>query len=297
MARAAERLADAGLAQPLRLLLERDLAEEAQQREVYLRAAAAGALDITDYRSAYGRAFAAMHDAPAVEVLTEALRDTRWGIEAAGALCDIWRRDHGPKERRFFAGWNDFSEHLAQRTARTAGVPPTSDFAEAIFAVVRAMGDAARSEREQQHALGLSVTGLALPHGNKRREIEQLLALPRPIMEKRRLLVAAVRAGEMIPAALLAEGLRDLLEAAQRQRWRLDENRGELMGWVELFPFSDDPARLHEALALLPEDRRRPHTLRRLLEALPQSGFALAILQGSPRITRSSCGSMSGRML
>ena len=117
VARAAERLADAALAEPLRQLLERDLVEEAQQRQAFRRAAARGALDITDYRTSYGRAFAAMHDAPAAAVLTAALGDVRWGLEAAGALYDIWRTDHGPKEQRFFSGWNDFSEHCARRAA------------------------------------------------------------------------------------------------------------------------------------------------------------------------------------
>jgi hypothetical protein len=108
-----------------------------------------------------------------------------------------------------------------------------------------------------------------------------LLALPRPVIEKRRLLAAAARAGEVIPAGLLMEGLRDLLNAAQAQRWRLDENRGELMGWIELFPFSDDPERVHEALALVPQGHRRPHALRRLLEALPYGPLdsSLASLQ------------------
>jgi hypothetical protein len=221
-----------------------------------------------------------MHDAPTVAVLKVALGDVHWGLEAAGALYDIWRADHRPKERCLFASWNDFLEHLARRAARAAGVPASCEFAEAIFGVVREMGEAARSGGEQQHALGLTETGLALPHGNKRPEIE-LLALPRPIIEKRGPLAAAARAGEVAPAELLMEGLRDLLQAAQRQRWRLDENRGELMGWIELFPFSDDPARVHEALAMLPQQHRRPHVLLRLLEALPhgEPDSALGALQ------------------
>jgi hypothetical protein len=67
------------------------------------------------------------------------------------------------------------------------------------------------------------------------------------------------------------EGLRNLLAAAQTETWRLAEDRGELMGWIDLFPFSDDPYSVHEALALLPEAHRRPHAVHRLLETLPQS--------------------------
>ena len=222
-----------------------------------------------------------MHDAPAVAVLTRDLSDLRWGIEAAGALYEIWSVDHPPKEKRIFGGWTDFSQHLPRRAERAAGTPPTSEFAEAIFDVVRTLGDAAKSDAEQQHALALAIPGLALPHGAKRREIDALLALPRPITHKHRLLAAAARAGEMIPAALLMDGLRNLLAVAQTETWRLDEDRGELMGWIDLFPFSDDPDKVHDALALLPEPRRRPHALHRLLETLPQSpaGSALASLE------------------
>ena len=76
-------------------------------------------------------------------------------------------------------------------------------------------------------------------------------------------------------------GLQDLLTAAQSQTWRLEENRGELMGWIDLFPFSDDPEKVLEAVALLPEQRRSPHALRRLLQTLPQgpSSAALAVLK------------------
>lgn len=278
VARAAGRLADASLAEPLRLLLERDLADQAAARAAH-RASPRGpsTLDTTGYSLMYARAFAAMHDAPAVEVLTRDLSDLRWGVDAAGALHEIWSVDHPPKEKQIFGGWTDFSEHLSRRAERSAGTPSTSEFGEAIFAVVRTLGDAAKSDAEQQHALALAVTGLALPHGTKRREIDALLALPQPVTHKHGLLVAAARAGEVIPATLLMDGLRNLLEAAQTQTWRLDENRGELMGWIDLFPFSDDPAKVHEALTLLPEQRRQPHALHRLLETLPQSPPALAL--------------------
>jgi hypothetical protein len=54
-----------------------------------------------------------------------------------------------------------------------------------------------------------------------------------------------------------------------------------LAGWLDLFPFSDDPTAVHDALALLPERCRRPNALRRLLETLPQSpaSSALACLE------------------
>jgi hypothetical protein len=49
------------------------------------------------------------------------------------------------------------------------------------------------------------------------------------------------------------------------------------MRWIDLFPFSDDPERVHEAIAMLHEQHRRPHALRRLLEVLPQSPATSAL--------------------
>jgi hypothetical protein len=282
VARATERLADASLADPLRRLLERDLTDQAAAQAARVaNLGTVGTLDTSGYSLLYARAFEAMHDGPAVVVLIRDLSDLRWGIDAAGALYEIWSSDHLPKETRAFGGWTDFSQHLPRRAERETGNPSTSEFAESIFTVVRVMGDPAKSALEQQHAIALAARGLALPHGTKRREIDILLGLPQPIAHKHFLLFAAARAGEVVPSALLMDGLRDLLEAAKTQTWRLDEGRGELTRWICLFPFSDNPEMVHDALALLDEHHRRPHELRRLLEVLPQSppDSALAILE------------------
>jgi hypothetical protein len=140
------------------------------------------------------------------------------------------------------------------------------------------LGNAGRTDAEQRHALNLVVAGLALPHGAKRPEIDALLVLHQPIELKHRVLVAAARAGEIIPATLLIEGLRDMLAAAETQPWRLEPNHGELTGWIELFPFSDDPQGVHDAIALLPDQHRRPLALRSLLETLPQGPADSALI-------------------
>jgi hypothetical protein len=278
VASAAERLADATLAEPLRRLLERDLIDYAAAQASYRPGQVA--MDIGGYSPVYARAFAAMHDASAVAVLTRDLSDLRWGTYAAGALYEIWAADHLPEDKRI-VGWTNFAKHLIRRAERADGTPPTSVFAEAIFDVVRELGDATKPNAEQQHAVALAVPGLGLPHGAKRREIDVLLALPLPIAHKNRLLSAAARAGEVIPATFLIEGVCDLLEGARTERWRLDENSGELAGWIYLFPFSDDPAKVHEALALVPHWPRQSHAIRRLLETLPQgpADSALARLE------------------
>ncbi|QEZ63928.1 hypothetical protein D4N37_14485 [Pseudomonas protegens] len=271
LARAAERVADATLAEPLFNLLERDLVEYESARSSWLQAAGRGGVVPMGYTLMYTRALAAMHDAPAVAVLIRGLGDLRWGKEAAGALLEIWQAGHSPSHKPNFNRSTDYSNHLIRRAERATQRPATSHFAESIFAVVMGFGVASKPDAEQKHALALAGTCLALPHGAKRQEIDLLLSLPQPTPCKHRLLVNAARAGEVIPSAILMEGVQALLSEAQEQRWRLDENRGELMGWIDLFPFSDSPERVHDAIFMLSDQHRSPNALRRLLETIPQS--------------------------
>ncbi|UVM25022.1 NACHT domain-containing NTPase [Pseudomonas sp. B21-021] len=271
VARAAERVADAELAELLRTLIERDLVEYEIARSGWLQTGGRGGVIPMGHSLMYSRALAAMHDAPAVAVLIRGLSDLRWGKEAAGALLEIWQSDNFAPKKPTFNRWTDYSHHLIRRAERVTQSPLTSDFAEAIFVVAADFGVPSKSDAEQKHALALGGVGLALPHGSKRQEIDLLLSLPQPTACKHRLLANAARAGEVIPSAILMEGLRELLSEAQEQRWRLENNRGELMGWIDLFPFSDSPERVHEAILLLSDQHRSPNALQRLLETIPQS--------------------------
>ena len=83
-------------------------------------------------------------------------------MDAAGALYEIWFAENSPSGKRH---WPDFSQHLSRREERAAITLATSDFAEKIFTVVRTLGDADKSDAEQQYAIALAVVGLGLPHG------------------------------------------------------------------------------------------------------------------------------------
>jgi hypothetical protein len=107
-----------------------------------------------------------------------------------------------------------------------------------------------------------------------------LLALPLPYLTKLGLLTSAAKAGVILPAAALLTGLHELLEQGKKDAWRLDDSRGELMGWVELFAFSDNPKAAHEALETLPKKPHGEWRLERLLTALSRSPHpdALSVL-------------------
>ncbi|MFY9836771.1 MAG: hypothetical protein WAK55_09925 [Xanthobacteraceae bacterium] len=99
-----------------------------------------------------------------------------------------------------------------------------------------------------------------------------------PFEAKQRLLLASAMAGEVVPGSALAAGLHELLETGKTQLYRLEENRGEVMGWVELFAFSDHPEAVLSVIEKLPEQYRRyPRGLHRLFSALGQSPHEVAL--------------------
>jgi hypothetical protein len=107
-----------------------------------------------------------------------------------------------------------------------------------------------------------------MPYGNKTGTIDTLLQLPTPLREKKQLLTVLVLAGEMIQADMILDGIKALLKEAKANPWLLNENQGELEGWLELLPFSDRPKATLDALELLEPNLRQPWRLRRLLSAL-----------------------------
>jgi hypothetical protein len=275
---AVQRLDNLQFVPKLKQMLDRDLADHARAQEEYLRSPRNPLPpDVShSYTNLYQGAFAAIGGDEVIALMKEYLPNLRFGVEAARVLAVLWERAHpSGNDRRFFS-LHDFSEVRERRKQRqsTADSSPTTDFAEAIFATVRKTTEEAQDDAQRRHALTLAQIGLAIPHGSKRAEIDALMQLPLPYSSKQALLTAAAKAGETLKADLLLVGLQELLEAGRRDTWRLEENRGELMGWIELFAFSDRPGAVFEALDLLPASRVHPWNLRPLLNALGNSSHA-----------------------
>lgn len=273
---ASARLAHPQLVNGLQKMLERDFADRARAREEYAKSPPKGPLtpDVTYcYKLQYSRAFAAIGCPEVVNLMKGYLPDLRFGTDAALVLVNIWNRDHPSDKGKRFGSWHNFSDVRAKRIERQDSPHslPTSESAEAIFDVVKTLGRNEKDGATQNHAIKLATIGLSIPHGTKWAEVNALLNLPQPYATKRELLAAAAIAGEVIPAQVLIAGTHELLEAAKKDQWRLDESRGELMGWIELFPFSDRPVAVLDAINSLPVGRRHPWQLRRLLSAIGNS--------------------------
>jgi len=233
----------------------------------------------TSYTNLYCSAFIAIGGTAVVALMKGYLPDLRFGRDAALVLHTLWFQKNPTGKERRFGAWYDFSGVKGNRTLRQneQNPPVSSDFAEAIFSAVRELVTQKGDTAVQRHAIQLATIGLRLPHGVKRSEINTLLALPLPFAAKRELLTAAAQAGEVIRGEDLVAGVQELLEAAKKEPWRLDKNNGELMGWIELFPFSDKPMAVIETLETVPPRVREPWDLDRLLIALADSPEADAL--------------------
>lgn len=276
VARVIARLKTPELADDLKLMVDKDLADRAKAREEFFKTPVRGGpipADVThSYNIQYRQAFVAIGDARVVTYMEEYLGKPPFRVDAAYALLNIWT-DRNPAERdakKGFPSWNDFGEVKQKRALLQAqGNIATSDFAERIFAASKSLMSG--SPDEQNDAIAIATAGFGLPHGDKHQHLELLLALPAAYSIKLGLLTSAAKAGVILPAAALQTGLHELLEQGKKDTWRLDDSRGELMGWIELFAFSDDPKAVFQALEALPRKPYGQWRLERLLTALSRS--------------------------
>ena len=250
-------------------MLQRDLAETAGELEEMRRNRKTPVR--YSYDNWYRATLAAIGDTQVSALMVKYLPDLSFGVEAAHVLLDLWNRDHPSGKDRRFALWHDYSEVKARRGQLGANPPVSGESAEAIWKIVRQYGASSEPLDKQRHAVKLACIAMRMPFGVNRREAEEVFKLPLPYAAKQDLFVVAAMSGVVISSSMLTEAIRELLRDAQTQSWRLDENRGELMTWIEIFAFSDQPLAVLGSLDLLSPDQRAPYRLRRLLAAVGQS--------------------------
>lgn len=250
-------------------MLQRDMAETARELEEMKNNRKAPVR--YSYDNWYRATLAAIGDTQVRALMVTYLPDLLFGVEAALVLLDLWNRDHPSGKDRQFALWHNYSEVKARRSQLVANPPVSGESAEAIWEIVRQYGTSSEPPEKQRHAVKLACIAMRMPFGVNRREAEELFKLPLPYSAKQDLFVVAAMSGVVLSSSMLAEAIRELLRDAQTQSWRLDENRGELMTWIELFAFSDQPLAVLGSLDLLLPDQRAPYRLRRLLGAVGQS--------------------------
>jgi hypothetical protein len=223
----------------------------------------------------YGRAFASIGGDPVIKLMKDYLGDSGYygfGVTAASALRDIWKRDNAPGNG--FTPQPDFSEARVRRQIRQDRPEsvPSSPFADAILDVVNGLMTPGANDETQRHVLQLAEVGLSMPYSAHGDLINRLLQLQQPVQLKKNILTALATAGEVIPSSLVFEGIQALITASVANRWQLEnQNWWQMENWLALLPFTERPALIFEALALLGPNPVPPHRLRGLLTALGYS--------------------------
>jgi hypothetical protein len=200
-----------------------------------------------------------------------------FGVEAAHVLRAIWQRSQPAEDdRAFLKPSPDFSVVPEQYKKRREGTPiETVPFVEDILAVVDSLIGPGSDAESQRHALKLAAVAFSMPQAGKDALVASLLGLPRPAIEKQRLLVFLVLSGRMIPSAMVLQGIEELLEQAKTNPWMLQEQSGwRLDDWLELLPFTDNVGAVLTVLDRLEPQYKLPWNLRGLLSALTYSPFS-----------------------
>ena len=145
VSRAMIRFPDPQLVPGLRQMLERDLTDWARAREERAKAAhrSPSSPDVThDHTQGYRSAFVAIRSDAVVAALKEYLPDPRFGAHAAGALVEIWNRNHASGKAPIVAFGQDYSraKQLEKQRREAPETLATCGYAEAIFGVVRSIG-------------------------------------------------------------------------------------------------------------------------------------------------------------
>lgn len=216
----------------------------------------------------YQRAFLAIKAPETAAVIQDYLADEDFGELAAQVLVDQWRTANEPQKDKRFIGGIDFSGVEAKRAARASEPDATSTEAEAIFAAIEPLIADGTTDEQKRLAVALGIAAAWLPHGQRDRTIQKLIAFA-PRRARSGLLLNLVLSGESIDIKVVADGISETFEAAKAEPWILTQSEGyELRLWLRLLPFVDRPI---EALALLrgmPPAQREPRFLEEMVGAL-----------------------------
>jgi hypothetical protein len=202
-----------------------------------------------NYMPQYRDAFARMGEV-AAPILIGYLEDEQFGVDAAWALKAIFERKYGVEKTPFvFRSW----PHLKEAALRRKQGPLEGDtvYADAIFAAVERL--MAPNSTPEQHALAIAIArvAIALPHRGKEDVIARVIALPRPVRTKCELIASLVMAGQTLKADLALAAISEWIEDAKQNPWRFDQGMWEVIGWLELLPFSDRPAAVLEGVQMV----------------------------------------------
>ncbi|TCP66148.1 hypothetical protein [Sphingomonas sp. PP-CE-1G-424] len=214
----------------------------------------------------FSRAFVAIGGQRVVCILSHYLVSPRFGADAAMALRRIFAHRTDEAEKKFGQAWPDFSTLAASATGK--GHPSPGPEAAALFdAISRLTGERA-SVADREQALYLLKVMLGMPHADHPAIRGLLRDTEVSPLAKRDAMAALAMAGVTLPEEPIRLGLAAFLKQAEGERWLLDNDQSDLGRWLALFPFSDRPDALFDAIAALEPALLRDRNIEAVCEAL-----------------------------
>jgi hypothetical protein len=247
---AMRRMPDPSQVSVLADMLAADLAGKRAARAAYA-ADRSNHLALNDMRISHAFAYrfilCAVGAPEAEAVLLNHLSDPDFGTEAAIGLQVIWQDRNEPHPAGLYQKWPDFGRAAADR-ARDRNV--STDTADAIFSAA----EAAKAEGTPQglrRALTLAGCAVLLPHGEKSRELAVMLSGDIEARPKLALMQRMIVGGDIVSHTLIKSSLQQLIAEYSDQNSLSQDQMAEIVHFVELLPFSDNPASMLAAIDLV----------------------------------------------
>ena len=221
----------------------------------------------------YQRAFLAINVPETAALMREYLTDEHFGELAARVLAAQWSKANEPKDDKKFLIGVDFSRVETRREARATDPAATSIEAEAIFGAIETLIVDGSSDAQVKLAVALGIVGARLPHGQRAATIRKLIALA-PRQARAALLLSLVLSGEDIAINLVANGIAETFEAAEKETWILTQSDAyQLRDWLRLLPFATPVTNLPAIVRGMPDAQRNPRMLEEMVHGLRSSSL------------------------
>lgn len=219
----------------------------------------------------FQRAFLAINAPETAALMRQYLMDEHFGELAARVLAAQWFEANEPKDDKKFRVGVDFSRVEARREALDTDPAAISSEAEAIFGAIDTLIVDGSSDAQVKLAVALGIVGARLPHGQRDATIQKLLSLA-PRQARAALLLSLVLSGEDIDIKLVADGIAETFEAAEKETWILTQSDAyQLRDWLRLLPFAMPVSDLPAIVRGMAVAQRNPRMLEEMVRGLSNS--------------------------
>ena len=207
------------------------------------------------YGNQYREALTRIGGEDVAAVAAQYLENPIFGLDAALILKALSDKQLNAPEPTFWRQWPWFDGVDVARRARAAAPPraPANSFADPIFTAIGRLAKPENKNTEQLLAIELARVAMTMPHSGQDALITRVMALPQSIQAKRGLLAALALDGIVLDVTLVMQGTDEWLQQDPQSAWHRRQNTWDIEPWLELLPYTNQPASVIEGLAKVKE--------------------------------------------